>query len=143
MNPGTREVVDAYYQAGARGELPAFAPYLDEAFTVSAPNYLPWGGTHRGASYFRDNVLQHLPETLDFGRFRYDAFVVEGERAVALIDIGITGTSDSVKISEHWTVANGMATSIWVAYFEPQSLLTKLGVVNALPTYDTESPAQP
>jgi hypothetical protein len=36
------------------------------------------------------------------------------------------------KISEHWTVKNGKATSIWVAYFEPQALLDKLGIAHGL-----------
>jgi ketosteroid isomerase-like protein len=124
---GTREVVDAYYQAGVRGDLPAFAPYLVDEFSVSAPNYLPWGGRRVG-SFFREEVLHHLPETLDFGRFRYLSLSADGQHGVAAIEIGVTGTPDSVVISEHWEVVDGLATSIWVAYFEPQPLLKKLGI---------------
>jgi ketosteroid isomerase-like protein len=124
----TRSIVDAYYRAGVAGRLPSFASYLDEQFSVTAPNYLPWGGTHEGADYFREQVLEHLAETLDFSRFRYESFTAEGSHAVALINIGITGTDDSVKISEHWEVNNGKAMSIWVAYFEPQPLLKLLGI---------------
>lgn len=131
------EVVDAYYQAGVREDLPSFAQYLDADFSVTAPNYLPWGGTHLGAAFFRDNVLGHLHETLDFTRFHYDSFTAEGSHVVALIDVGITGNDASVKISEHWEVEDGMAKSIWVAYFEPQILLRQLGIENALPTFAT------
>jgi ketosteroid isomerase-like protein len=122
----TAEVVDAYYQAGVRGDLPSFAPYLAPDFSVTAPNYLPWGGTHVGADYYDQTVLQHLPESLDFSRFGYLSFTVEGSHAVARITIGVTGTDDSVQISEHWEVHDGKATSIWVAYFEPEPLLCKM-----------------
>jgi hypothetical protein len=51
---GNKAVADAYYQAGVRGDLPASGDYLDENFIVTAPNYLPWGGTHRGAAFFME-----------------------------------------------------------------------------------------
>jgi ketosteroid isomerase-like protein len=129
---GTKAVVDAYYQAGVRGELPSFAPYLAADFSVTAPNYLPWGGTHVGAAYYDTNVLHHLPETLDFGRFSYDSFISEGNHAVALITIGVTSTTDTVQISEHWKVNDGLAQSVWVAYFEPQAVLAQLQINHLL-----------
>jgi ketosteroid isomerase-like protein len=129
----SKEVVDAYYQAGVRGDLPSFGRFLHPDFKVTAPNYLPWGGTHEGASFFRDQVLKHLPETLDFSRFSYDSITSEGGHVVALINIGVTGTNATIKISEHWNVKDGKALSILVAYFEPQALLEKLGIRNALP----------
>ncbi len=69
---------------------------------------------------------------LDFRRFSYEAFIAEGEHVVALINIGVTDTDAIIKISEHWTVRSGKATSIWVAYFEPQALLDKLGLSHGL-----------
>jgi ketosteroid isomerase-like protein len=127
---GNKGIVDSYYQAGVEGRLPDFAVHLHPDFTTTAPNYLPWGGTHFGAAFFRDEVLPNLPDVLDFGRFNYEAFFAEGEHVVALINIGVTGTDAMIKISEHWTVQNGKATSIWVAYFEPQALLDKLGIIH-------------
>ena len=121
-------VVDAYYRAGQAGRLIDFGGYLDEDFVVTAPNYFPWGGRHEGASFFRDEVLPNLPDVLDFSRCRYDRFFGEGEQVVALITIGVAGTPDLIQISEHWTVHAGKATSIWVAYFEPQALLQQLGL---------------
>ena len=47
----------------------------------------------------------------------------------------MTGTPDSVKISEHWEVKGGLAQSIWVAYFQPQPLLAKLQIAHGLPTF--------
>ncbi|WP_329045599.1 nuclear transport factor 2 family protein [Amycolatopsis sp. NBC_01488] len=121
-------VVDAYYKAGRKGQLTDFAPYLHDDFTVTAPDYFPWGGRHEGASFFRDEVLPTLPDVLDFSRCSYDRFFGDGENVVALIAIGVSGTGEQVRISEHWTVRGEQATSIWVAYFEPQPLLRKLGL---------------
>ena len=85
-----------------------------------------------GSSFFRDEVLPNLPDLLDFGRFSYDVFIAADERVVALVNFGIIGRDATIKISEHWTVRDGLAASIWVAYFEPQALLDKLGIAHGL-----------
>ena len=128
----SKAVVDAYYQAGVRRRLTDFARYLDPDFSTTAPNYLPWGGVHPGAAFFRDEVLPKLPDVLDFGRFSYDRFFAADDHVVALVNFGVTGSDAMIKISEHWTVSKGKATSIWVAYFEPQPLLEKLGIEHGL-----------
>lgn len=129
---GSKTVVNAYYQAGVERRLTDFARYLHPDFTTTAPNYLPWGGFHPGAAFFRDEVLPNLPDILDFGRFSYDVFLAESEHVVALVNFGLTDSDAMIKISEHWTVRDGNATSIWVAYFEPQALLDKLGIAHGL-----------
>jgi hypothetical protein len=127
-----KAVVDAYYQVGVQRRLTDFAQYLHPDFTTRAPNYLPWGGLHAGAAFFRDEVLPSLPGVLDFGRFSYDSLLAEDDRVVALVNFGVTGSDAMIKISEHWTVRADKATSIWVAYFEPQALLDKLGIAHGL-----------
>jgi hypothetical protein len=128
----SKSVVDSYYQAGVQRRLTDFAPYLHPDFSTTAPNYLPWGGVHAGAAFFRDQVLLRLSDVLDFGRFSYDVFFAEHERVIALVNFGVTGSNAMIKISEHWTVKDGKATSIWIAYFEPQALLDKLGIAHGL-----------
>jgi len=128
----SKAVVGAYYQAGMQRRLTDFAQYLHPDFTTTAPNYLPWGGLHAGAAFFRDEVLPNLPGVLDFGRFSYDSLIAEDDRVVALVNFGVTGSDAMIKISEHWTVRADKATSIWVAYFEPQVLLDKLGIAHGL-----------
>ncbi len=120
--------VDAYYQAGVRGDLETAYKYLHPDFIVTAPNYVPWGGTHHGVSAFRAQVLPHLLKSLDYGRFSCDSLTGENSHVVALIRIGVTGTDSVIRISEHWEVEDGLARSILVAYFEPQALLDKLGL---------------
>ncbi|TXH81143.1 MAG: hypothetical protein E6Q77_08865 [Rhizobium sp.] len=94
----TLAIVDAYYQAGVEKRLTDFAPYLHPDFITTAPNYLPWGGVHHGGAFFRDQVLPNLPDVLDFGRFSYDVFFADGEKAVALCNFGLTGRDDMIKI---------------------------------------------
>ena len=76
---------------------------------------------HPGAAFFRDEVLPNLPNVLDFRRFSYESLFAESDRVVALVNFGLTGNDAMIKISEHWTVKDGKAASIWVAYFEPLS----------------------
>ena len=45
-----------------------------------------------------------------------------------LFNIGVTGTDAIIKIVDHWTLRDGKAISLWAAYFEPQSVLEKLGI---------------
>ena len=47
----------------------AYRTYLHPNFTVTAPNYLPWGGRHVGAAFFRDHVLPSVTDVFDFARF--------------------------------------------------------------------------
>ncbi|MDL2406920.1 nuclear transport factor 2 family protein [Rhizobium calliandrae] len=128
----TLEVVDAYYQAGVEKRLTDFGSYLHDDFVTTAPNYLPWGGVHHGGAFFREQVLPNLPDVLDFGRFSYDVFFANGENAIALVNFGLTGRDEMIKISEHWTVRDGKAINIWVAYFEPQALLDSLKIPHGL-----------
>jgi ketosteroid isomerase-like protein len=92
-----KAVVHAFYQAGMDGQLTSFARYLDPDFTWTAPNYLPWGGTHTGAALFRDQVLSSLPEVFDFARFSYISVIAEEGRVDAVINQGVMGTDAVIK----------------------------------------------
>ena len=127
-----KAVAHAFYQAGVEGRLTSFAQYLDPDFTVTAPNYLPWGGPHKGAAFFSSDILPSLPQVFDFSRFSYISVTAEEDRVAAIINMGVTGTDHVIKILDLWTVRNGKAVDLWVAYFEPQALLDKLGVAHGL-----------
>lgn len=130
-NERNKAVVDAFYQLGIQGRLTDFAKYLDPNFAWTAPNYLPWGGTHTGAVLFRD-VLSNLSDVFDFARFSYISVIAEDGRVDAVINQGIRGTNAVIKIVDCWTVRDRKVTSICVAYFEPQALLEKLGITHGL-----------
>lgn len=121
-----KSVVRTFYDGGVRGDISGFGSHLHDDFVCSAPNYLPWGGDTKGAAGYLDVVLPQVAKVLDFGRFSYDSFTAEGDHVVALINVGVTGTPSMIKISEHWSLDQGKARSIWVAYFEPAELLALL-----------------
>jgi ketosteroid isomerase-like protein len=127
-----KALAHAFYQAGVEGRLTSFAQYLDPDFTVTAPNYLPWGGPHKGAAFFSGDILPNLPQVFDFSRFSYVSVTAKDDRVAAIINMGVTGTDHVIKILDLWTVRNGKAVELWVAYFEPQALLDKLGLAHGL-----------
>ena len=127
-----KAVADAFYQAGVEGRLSTFSQYLDPDFLVTAPSYLPWGGPHKGAAFFSDDILPNLPQVFDFSRFSYISVTAEDDRVAAIINMGVTGTDHVLKILDLWTIRNGKAVELWVAYFEPQALLDKLGLAHGL-----------
>jgi ketosteroid isomerase-like protein len=127
-NERNKAVVDEYYKAGVQGHLTSFAAYLHSDFTVTAPNYLPWGGRHVGAAFFRDHLLPGVTDVFDFARFSYDNVIAEDGHVVAVFNIGLTGTDAIIKIVDHWTLRDGKAISLWAANFEPQAMLENLGI---------------
>jgi ketosteroid isomerase-like protein len=131
-NERNKAVAHAFYQAGVEGRLARFAQYLDPNFIVTAPNYLPWGGPHKGAAFFSGDILPNLPQVFDFSRFSYLSITGEDDRVAAIIKMGVAGTDHVIKILDLWTIRNGKAVELWVAYFEPQALLDKLGLAHGL-----------
>jgi len=127
-----KTVTHAFYQAGVDGRLASFAQYHDLDFLVTAPNYLPWGGPHKGAAFFSGDILPNLPQLFDFSRFSYLSVTAEDDRVAAIINMGVTGTDHVIKILDPWTIRNGKAVELWVVYFEPQALLDKLGLAHGL-----------
>jgi hypothetical protein len=93
----------------------SFAAFLHPDFTVAAPNYLPWGGRHVGAAFFRDHLLPGVTNVFDFAWFGYDNVIAEDGHVVAVFNIGVTGTDAIVKIVDHWTLRDGKAISLFRA----------------------------
>jgi ketosteroid isomerase-like protein len=109
-----KAVVRAYYDGAERGDISGFGGFLHQDFEVHAPNYLPWGGTHRGTETFLQVILPQAAKALDFGRFGYERFTAEGDHVVVLIRVGVAGTDALIKISEHWVLKDEKALSLWV-----------------------------
>lgn len=114
-------VVKSFYRYGAEGRITDFASFLSEDFELFVPEYLPWGGRYDKAGYV--SILPQVATTLDFSRCTYESLTVQGNHVVALIQIGVQATAESILISEHWDVADGKAVRLLVAYFDPMVLL--------------------
>jgi ketosteroid isomerase-like protein len=121
MDP--KEVVKSFYDGGARGDITSFAPKLADNFELFVPPSLPWGGKYDRAGYV--DILPQVATTLDFSKMRYVSFVGEGGHVVALIEIRVQGTEESILISEHWDIEDGKAVRLLVAYYDPTILLLR------------------
>lgn len=123
-NESDRSIVKSFYEGGARGEITSFSEFLADDFELFVPDYLPWGGHFDKAEYIA--ILPKVASSLDFKRLRYDSLTVENGHVVALIEIGVQGTDQTIMISEHWDVAHNKATRLRVAYYDPKVLLDQL-----------------
>jgi ketosteroid isomerase-like protein len=119
-----RAVVKRFYAGGARGEITSFRDDLADDFVLFVSPQLPWGGTFDKSQYVA--LLPRVADVLDFSRLTYLSLTAEGGHVVALIEIGVQGTDGSIVISEHWDVADGKATRLRVAYFDPTLLLEQI-----------------
>ena len=116
-----KSIAETFYQCAKRGDMAAFFALAAEDFTITAPAYLPWGGVHRG----KDAILKNLPvafDYVDFQRFSLESLTAEENRVVAVIQLGVTGSSAMLRFSDHWQFENGLASSMWFAIFEPEAL---------------------
>lgn len=117
-----KALVRSFYEDGTDSNAKTYGEIFLPEFKVTAPDYLPWGGTSDLNAYL-DNVLGQVTAVLDFGRCEILSLVGENEHIVILINISLVGSDDKIKISEHWQLSNGKALSLWVAYFEPIKLM--------------------
>ncbi len=117
--------MSSFYQGGTDATAKSYGEIFDENFHVTAPRYLPWGGTSNLGEYL-SNVLPQVTAVLDFTRCKIISLIGEDSSIVILVDIGLKGSADSVSISEHWEIYQGKAISLWVAYFDPSGLMELL-----------------
>jgi hypothetical protein len=115
-------IIRSFYEGGTDNENTGYGSIFHPDFTVTAPDYLPWGGTS-GLTTYLDDVLPQVTRVIDFKRLTFDSIVGQENRVVVVINVGVVGFASLIKISEHWEMKDGKALSLWVAYFEPQALL--------------------
>ncbi|MBD1385931.1 hypothetical protein IDJ75_11620 [Mucilaginibacter rigui] len=120
-----KALVRSFYEGGTDSEKKTYGEIFHPGFHVTAPNYFPWGGTSDLNEYLED-VLHQVTAVLDFERCSIVSLVGENDEIVIVIDIGLAGTEHFIRISEHWTIKDGKAINLWVAYFEPAELVKLL-----------------
>lgn len=122
LTDSNKALVHSFYAGGTNSEAKEYGEIFHPDFKVTAPKYLPWGGTGDLNTYLGDILIQ-VTEVLDFKRYEIISLIGENDSVVIVIDIGIMGTPHTVRISEHWEIKNGKAIYLWVAYFEPDKLM--------------------
>ncbi|HMH24059.1 MAG TPA: hypothetical protein VK563_19885 [Puia sp.] len=117
-----KAIVRSFYEGGTDRNKNEYGAIFHPGFTVTAPRYLPWGGTSNLADYLT-LILPQVTAVLDFSRFKIISLIGENSSVVIVIEIGLMDLTDSVRISEHWEIEDGKAFSLWVAYFEAFRLI--------------------
>lgn len=115
-----------YYNAAQRGDIATVTAFFNPDFEMHAPDYLPYGGAHRGADHFVSEVLPLVASVLDFSRYESIQLIGEDEDVVSVVKLGVTGTDSTIIIVEHWKIRNDKAVSLWASYYEPKALMEQL-----------------
>jgi hypothetical protein len=117
-----KAIVRSFYEGGTNSNKKEYGAIFHPDFVVTAPRYLPWGGTINLTDYLK-LILPQVTAVLDFGRCKIISMIGENNSVVIVIEIGLMSLADTIKISEHWEFKNGKAISLWVAYFEALRLI--------------------
>jgi len=126
----TRVIVDNFYLAARNGHPAEFARYVREPFDLSAPAFLPRGGSHSGR-YFAQVVLPQLTDVFDYTRFTTEQFYVQGNEALVIARVGIAGSEQVVRTEDTWWVQGGKVFALKSRIHEPYALTEQLRVAAA------------
>lgn len=108
-----REVIEAHYAAGGRGDLPGMMADFDPGIVWTEAAGFPIAGTYVGIESVRDNVFIALAQDWDGWAVTIDELVVDGDTVVALG--AYTGTNKatgkdlSTRVAHVWRVRGGKA----------------------------------
>jgi len=114
-----------FYEGARRGDVTDFLAVAKDAFTLTAPAYLPWGGTHRGKDKFLI-ILPVVGKYVDFERAVIDSVTADENRVVVVFRLGVAGSTAMFRLSDHWEFEDGFVSSMWFAIFEPEALLSQI-----------------
>jgi ketosteroid isomerase-like protein len=117
----TRAVVSAAYAAAGNSDMAAILEILDPDVVLHEPASLPNAGVHRGLQ----NVLRALAyvfEDFDMSRLTVDELIVDGERAVGLVNLTLRGREIQSSVAEVWRVRGGRVVEIRPYYFDTAAI---------------------
>lgn len=127
----TKTTVQSFYFAAAEADFGAYLRHISNPFQLTAPEFLPWGGTH-GGRFFEQEALGRIPQIFDYSRLTFEQFYVQGEEALVIARVGIAGSSETVVLTDQWRVHRGKATALKTRIYEPQALSEQLRIAAAI-----------
>ena len=108
-----REIIEAHYAAGDRGDLAGMMADFDPKIVWTEAAGFPVAGTYVGVDAVRDNVFIALAQDWDGWGVTIDELVVEGETVVGLGTYTgtnkTTGKRLSTRMAHIWRVREGRA----------------------------------
>ena len=111
-----RDLVVGAIAAAKSGNMEGFTAALHPDIEVHEPDYLPYGGTFRGAEGFLE-LFGKATEVLDFETMEVVSATADDERAVLLMTCNLLSTGEQRHITEHWVIEDGLVRDVRVFWF--------------------------
>lgn len=118
---GTREIVEAMYEALSVGDWKGFTGMLGDEVVLSEPPFLPYGGIYRGASGLK-RIAPQIGAALDMATLRIQRVVVEGDHAFAVLSVEVVTSGERLVVAEEVTVQDNKVTE-WTVYVHDAATL--------------------
>lgn len=118
-----RAVVQALYDAGARGDVPALMDHLAEDIVVHEPPFLPYGGRYAGREAFL-GMFGEIGNYLDLSAIALEYLVADGQRVIGVLRIPDRATGEPTLLAEQSTLRDGKVVEMRIFYFDPGSMIT-------------------
>ncbi len=132
MSQDNVRIVQEFYAAGARGDLPAMLALLAPGFVAYESDALPYGGVYRGSEGFIQ-LLQRVSSLFQLD-FHVDEFVDSGDRVIAFVKGQFIpkdgGAPIPIDIAECWTLRQHKVVELRPYYWNPKAIsdsVTKTG----------------
>jgi ketosteroid isomerase-like protein len=117
----TRAVVGEMYDAITRRDFAAVLGLMADDLVVSEPSYLPYGGEYRGLDQFQ-SLIGKAVQHLDVAKIEIDRVVVDGDRAIAILQIPTLAGGEHTVIAEESLVRHGKIAEMRIYFHETQGL---------------------
>ena len=109
----TRDVVARMYDAAAGGDLDGFFGAMSDDVVVREPRFLSYGGTYSGKDELVA-LVSKLAAEFDLSTLKAEYIVADGDRAFAVLRIGLAGSDESLVVAEESRVRDGKVTELRV-----------------------------
>lgn len=124
MSRDNVRIVKSFYEAGARGDLPAMLALLAPDFVAYESDSLPFVGVYHGSEGFVQ-LLQQVSSIFHLD-IHADEFVDSGDRVIAFVKgqfIPVDGGAPiPVDIAEVWTLSNHKIVELRPYYWSPKPI---------------------
>lgn len=122
LSERNRKTVAAFYAAGVGGDVDTMLSYLSDDLVVREPEYLPYGGIHRGKQGLL-GVFQAIQQYADVSALTIDHLVADGDRVIGIIDVPELRTGNMIRLAEESRLVDGKIVEMQIFYYDPQSML--------------------
>lgn len=119
----TRDVVQAFYDAAASGDMQTFLGLLADDAVISEPAFLPYGGTYSGP----DGMQTMFPQAgavLDLPTLKVRHMVVEGDRAFTVLSVDRNGGGGTLLLAEEAVIRDGKVTELRIYVHDAAGVVT-------------------